>query len=279
VDSVASYIYEDKQLFVMLYLIMEFILVSLVFILAGIGAEVVGFGISAISMALLPLFLPLEIAIPLVAIISVVATGVVAYRTKAAGLEEFLVPLFIGSVFGIPLGIYFLEIVPEKILLLILGIILIFSSVYSLVGKEIKLKFDKFTGIMVSFLTGIFGASVNVNGPLVGMYFTTNENISKVKNKDLITTYMFFTGLFVVLGHYLVGRIDREVGIYTLVVLPALFIGLQLGKVIFDKVSVYEINKRYIVIKTRVITPNIPTVFKNRVTAFFFLSSKNNLRG
>lgn len=278
-DSVASYIYEDKQLFVMLYLIMEFILVSLVFILAGIGAEVVGFGISAISMALLPLFLPLEIAIPLVAIISVVATGVVAYRTKAAGLEEFLVPLFIGSVFGIPLGIYFLEIVPEKILLLILGIILIFSSVYSLVGKEIKLKFDKFTGIMVSFLTGIFGASVNVNGPLVGMYFTTNENISKVKNKDLITTYMFFTGLFVVLGHYLVGRIDREVGIYTLVVLPALFIGLQLGKVIFDKVSVYEINKRYIVIKTRVITPNIPTVFKNRVTAFFFLSSKNNLRG
>ncbi len=278
-DSVASYIYEDKQLFVMLYLIMEFILVSLVFILAGIGAEVVGFGISAISMALLPLFLPLEIAIPLVAIISVVATGVVAYRTKAAGLEEFLVPLFIGSVFGIPLGIYFLEIVPEKILLLILGIILIFSSVYSLVGKEIKLKFDKFTGIMVSFLTGIFGASVNVNGPLVGMYFTTNENISKVKNKDLITTYMFFTGLFVVLGHYLVGRIDREVGIYTLVVLPALFIGLQLGKVIFDKVSVYEINKRYIVIKTRVITPNIPTVFKNRVTASFFLSSKNNLRG
>jgi len=279
VDSVASYIYEDKQLFVMLYLIMEFILVSLVFILAGIGAEVVGFGISAISMALLPLFLPLEIAIPLVAIISVVATGVVAYRTKAAGLEEFLVPLFIGSVFGIPLGIYFLEIVPEKILLLILGIILIFSSVYSLVGKEIKLKFDKFTGIMVSFLTGIFGASVNVNGPLVGMYFTTNENISKVKNKDLITTYMFFTGLFVVLGHYLVGRIDREVGIYTLVVLPALFIGLQLGKVIFDKVSVYEINKRYIVIKTRVITPNIPTVFKNRATASFFLSSKNNLRG
>lgn len=278
-DSVASYIYEDKQLFVMLYLIMEFILVSLVFILAGIGAEVVGFGISAISMALLPLFLPLEIAIPLVAIISVVATGVVAYRTKAAGLEEFLVPLFIGSVFGIPLGIYFLEIVPEKILLLILGIILIFSSVYSLVGKEIKLKFDKFTGIMVSFLTGIFGASVNVNGPLVGMYFTTNENISKVKNKDLITTYMFFTGLFVVLGHYLVGRIDREVGIYTLVVLPALFIGLQLGKVIFDKVSVYEINKRYIVIKTRVITPNIPTVFKNRATASFFLSSKNNLRG
>jgi uncharacterized protein len=217
---------------------MEFVFVSLVFVLSGIDAEVVGFGISAISMALLPLFLPLHIAIPLVAIISVVATGVVAYRTKATNLMEFLVPLFIGSVFGIPLGMYFLQIVPEKTLLLILGTILISSSVYSLIGKEIKLKFDRFTGIMVGFLAGVFGASINVNGPLVGMYFTTNEKISKLKNKDLITTYMFFTGLFVILGHYLAGRIDREVGRYTLIVLPALFIGLQLGKVIFDKISV-----------------------------------------
>ncbi len=217
---------------------MEFVLVSLVFVLAGIGAEVVGFGISAISMALLPLFLPLEVAIPLVAIISVVATGVVAYRTKAKGLTEILIPLFIGSLFGIPLGLYFLQIVPERTLLLILGLILIFSSVYSLLGKEIKLNFDRVTGILVGFLAGVFGASINVNGPLVGMYFTTNEKISKLKNKDLITTYMFFTGLFVILGHYLVGRIDREVGVYTLIVLPALFIGLQLGKVIFEKIPV-----------------------------------------
>ena len=217
---------------------MEFVLVSLVFVLAGIGAEVVGFGISAISMALLPLFLPLEVAIPLVAIISVVATGVVAYRTKAKGLTEILIPLFIGSLFGIPLGLYFLQIVPERTLLLILGLILIFSSVYSLLGKEIKLNFDRVTGILVGFLAGVFGASINVNGPLVGMYFTTNEKISKLKNKDLITTYMFFTGLFVILGHYLVGRIDREIGVYTLIVLPALFIGLQLGKVIFEKIPV-----------------------------------------
>jgi uncharacterized protein len=217
---------------------MEFILVSLVFILAGIGAEVVGFGISAISMALLPLFLPLDVAIPLVAIISVVATGIVAYRTKAKGLTEILIPLFVGSLFGIPLGMYFLQIVPERTLLLILGLILIFSSVYSLLGKEIKLRFDRVTGILVGFLAGVFGASINVNGPLVGMYFTTNEKISKLKNKDLITTYMFFTRLFVILSHYLAGRIDREVGVYTLIVLPALFIGLELGKIIFDKIPV-----------------------------------------
>ncbi len=217
---------------------MEFVLVSLVFVLAGIGAEVVGFGISTISMALLPFFLPLEIAIPLVAIISIVATGMVAYRTKAKGLTEILVPLFVGSLFGIPLGLYFLQIVPERTLLLILGIILIFSSVYSLLGKEIEFNFNRVTGILVGFLVAVFGASINVNGPLVGMYFTADKRISKLKNKDLITTYMFFTGLFVVLGHYLVGRIDREVGVYTLIVLPALFIGLQLGRVIFDKIPV-----------------------------------------
>jgi uncharacterized protein len=215
---------------------MEIMFVSLVFVLAGIGAETIGFGISAISMALLPIFLPLSTSIPLVAIMSVIATGIVAYRTKATGLKEFLIPLFLGSVLGIPLGMYFLNIVPERSLMVVLGIVLILSSGYSLIGKEIRLKFNRLTGILVGFFTGVFGASINVNGPLVGMYFTTNEEICKVKNKDLITTYMFFTGLFVVLGHYLAGRIDREVGFFTLVTLPALFLGLYIGKIIFEKI-------------------------------------------
>lgn len=215
---------------------MQIILISLIFILSGIGAEVIGFGIAAISMAFLPLFLPLSTAVPLVAIISVVATGIVAYRTKEKGLTKLLAPLFLGSLFGIPLGMYLLNIVPERTILLFLGVILILSAGYSLIGKKIKLELTTLNGILLGFLTGAFGASINVNGPLVGMYFTTNENISRLKNKDLITTYMFFTGIFVILGHYLAGRIDREVGLYSVFALPGLFFGLQLGRVIFNKI-------------------------------------------
>ncbi len=196
----------------------------------------VGFGISAISMAFLPLLMPLQITIPLVAMISLVATGIVAFRTKTKNLTPLLMPLFIGSALGIPLGMHFLQIVAEDTLLWILGVVLVLTSTYSLIGKKNKVKFNWQTGALVGLLAGSFGASINVNGPLIGMYSTKNEKLSKHKNKDLITTYMFATGLFVVAGHYLAGRITEPVVRYFVIVLPALFIGLQIGKTIFEKV-------------------------------------------
>ncbi len=219
---------------------MQYLFLTLIFILAGIGAEVVGFGISAISMAFLPLVLPISQAIPLVALVSVIATGVVAFRTKTTNLGSSLGPLLIGSIAGIPLGMHFLQIFPEKSIMLILGIMLILTSGYSLLsnalGREIKLSFNWLTGIIVGLLAGVFGASINVNGPLVGMYSSKNKSLSKDKNKDLITTYMFITGLFVITGHYLAGRIDQQILRYFLIVMPALLIGLEIGKIIFKKV-------------------------------------------
>lgn len=214
---------------------MQYILLLLIFILAGMEAEILGFGISTVSMAFLPLLLPLHVAIPLVAMVSVVATGIVAFRTKTKGLTQLLLPLFVGSALGIPLGMYFLRVVSEEALLLILGLILVLTSSYGLLNKKAKRNFSWKVGILLGLLTGFFGASVNVNGPLIGIYSTKDKRFSKFKKKDLIATYMFFTGLFMVAGHYLAGRITGSVLRYFAIVLPGLFTGLQIGKAIFKK--------------------------------------------
>ncbi len=215
---------------------MQYIPLILVFILAGIEAEVVGFGISTISMAFLPLFIPLRVAIPLVAMVSLVATGIVSFRTKTKNLRRVLLPLLVGSILGIPLGLYFLKKVSEETLLVALGVILVFAGSFSLLGKKIKLKFDRQTGTLIGFLAGFFGASVNVNGPLIGVFSTKSGQFSKYENKDMTTTYMFVTGFFVVLGHYLAGRVTKEIFSYFVIVLPALLVGLQIGKNIFERI-------------------------------------------
>ena len=238
---------------------MQLIFLSVIFLLAGIGAEVVGFGISAISMSLLPLLLPVSSAIPVVAIISVIATGHVAYTTKAKNLSKYLIPLLIGSIVGIPIGMYLLQIVSEQFLLTFLGFLLVISGSYSLIGEQLKIKFSLFSGIVVGILTGIFGASVNVNGPLVGLYLTQNKKISKIKNKDIITTYMFITGLFVVLGHYLSGRINEEVLYHSLIALPSLFIGMGIGKVLFKRIPVKLLR---VIIYTFVLLSGIKLIFE-----------------
>lgn len=206
--------------------------------MAGIGAEIVGFGISAISMALLPLILPLSTAIPLVAAVSVVATGIVAWHTKTKNLTKPLTPLLIGSVLGIPLGLQLLDLIPEKTLALLLGWLLVFAGSYSLLnGKKSKLKLKGWAGILIGILAGFFGASLNVNGPLVGMYSANNGRLSKYKNKDLIVTYMFITGLFVVAGHFLAGRLTVEVWKDFAFAMPGLGLGLWLGNLLFKKIK------------------------------------------
>ncbi len=216
---------------------MKLILLNLIFILAGIGAEVIGFGISSISMALLPLVLPFSTSIPLVAIISLIATGKVAYTTKAKNIGKALVPLFVGSLLGIPLGLFFLEIAKKEHIFLILGLLLVFSSMYSLSGKDLNIKTSKISGVIVGFIAGLLGGAINVNGALIGMYFSQDRRNSKVRNKDLITTYMFFTGLITVIGHYVAGRLTNNVIYSVLFSLPSLFIGMWIGKIIFKKIS------------------------------------------
>ncbi len=216
---------------------MSFLLFGCSFFIAGIGAELVGFGISAILMSLLPLILPLTISIPLVAVISVIATGIVAIKTKTYNLSQYLIPLFLGSIIGIPLGIWFLGSVSERILSVTLGITLVVYATYNIFSENKTFQLGKFARILIGLIAGFFGASFNINGPLIGLYSLSNTNFSKHENKDLVATYMSITGLFIIAGHSLSGRITTTVLTYTLYALPLLLLGMWAGTKLYKKIS------------------------------------------
>jgi len=221
----------------------EYVYFALVFFLAGIGAELTGFGVATISMALLPFALPLSIAIPLVAVVSVIATGMIALHTKARGLTKYLYPILIGSVIGIVLGMFFLQFINEETLTIILGIFFITYALYSLSFKRNFLPMGRITGTVTGLFAGFFGASFSVHGPIIGLYSSSNGYLSKVERRGLIATYMFFSGLLIVLGHTLSGRMTTEVLLFTLLAIPFLLMGLLVGKQLFNKISVLWIKR------------------------------------
>lgn len=216
---------------------MQYLFFALAFLLAGVGVELIGFGVSAILMSILPFILPLSSAIPLVAVISLLATAIVAIKTKTHNLYEYLLPLFAGSLVGVPLGIFFLGHTGKESLSVILGVLLIAYGFYSLLSKKNFLKVGKVGGFIVGVLAGFFGASFNVNGPLIRMYSAADESLSKHENKDLAATYIGITGVFVVLGHLFSGRITEEVIRYFFFSVPFLFLGLFLGGRLFRKIN------------------------------------------
>jgi len=147
----------------------EYAYFALVFFLAGTSVELTGFGVATVSMALLPFMLPLPVAIPLIAIISAIATGIVATQTKTRNLFKYLRPLLIGSALGIVLGMLFLNFIDEKLLRIALSVFLIIYALYGLFFKGHFLPNGRIFGTATGLLAGFFGASFNVHGPLVGL--------------------------------------------------------------------------------------------------------------
>jgi hypothetical protein len=222
---------------------LEYAYFAIIFFIAGIAPELTGFGVATISMALLPFLLPLSVAIPLVAIISATATGIVALRTKTRNLLKYMRPLLIGSAIGVTLGMIFLHLLDEQLLTVVLGIFLIVYALYGLFFKGHFLPTGNVTGTTTGLVAGFFGASFNVHGPLVGLYSSSNGDLSKAEIKDLMATYMFVTGLFTIFGHTIAGRVTGDVLVYALFALPFLLVGLAVGKRIFKKVNIVWIKR------------------------------------
>lgn len=216
---------------------MVYIYIAFVFFLAGVAPELTGFGVSTVMMVLLPLVLPLEVVIPIVAIVTLVATGIVAYQTKSKFIESRVLALLGGSLLGVPLGMLFLDQINEQILSAALGVFLIAYSIYGLIKRKGVLPANKFVGSIVGVFAGFFGASFNINGPLVGIYSSTDKDLNKNQIKDLTATYLFFTGILTISGHAIFGRITKDVFTTSFYYLPFMFLGLYIGAKLFGKIS------------------------------------------
>jgi uncharacterized protein len=215
-----------------------YLILILIFFLAGIIPEITGFGVATVSMSLILFFLPPEIAIPLVAMVSVFATGIIAARIKTKGVFKKITPLILGAVIGVPLGMFFLNSVSQNILRIFISFFLISYAIYGLlVKKQAFLPRNKISGGITGVIAGFFSASFNIHGPLVGIYASPEALKNPDVYKDTVATYMFIAGLFTVFGHFINGRITLETLTLLIYAIPAMVCGLFVGNKLFNRLN------------------------------------------
>lgn len=208
-----------------------------VFFVAGIISELIGFGVATIAMSILPFILALDVVIPLVAITAMTATGIVAFQTRSKDVFKHITPLLIGSVIGVAIGMFFLNIIEKDVFSNILGIFLISYALYSMFMKKQLIPINNKFGILVGTLAGFFGSFINIHGPFIGIYSSASSSISKEEIKDMVATYIFITGIFTVTGHTLSGRVTAEIMKYVFLSLPFLILGLIVGTKFFKGID------------------------------------------
>jgi len=225
---------------------MEIIYIIVIFILSGLALELTGFGVATVSMSLLLLFLDPLLVIPLVAIAALVATGFLAWRIKEKKTLKRIRPLFVGVIFSVPLGILLLSYINQDLLKLFIGIFFIAYSIYGLFFSKFKLLLfnkNKTTSAIIGFFAGFFNSTVNIDGPLVALYESSDIKKNTNEYKDAIATYMFLTGILTVTGHVLTGRITKELIFLLPYVIPSLILGIFIGYRLFSKINGASLKK------------------------------------
>ncbi|MEW6527147.1 MAG: sulfite exporter TauE/SafE family protein [Spirochaetota bacterium] len=207
----------------------------IVFISAFVQA-ITSFGSALVSMSLLPFLFPMHFVTPLVALNGSCITALNFLRLHQHFDPKKIKPLIIGAIPGIPTGIYLLVNLPERIIKTTLAIVIIGYAVYSLINTQSRFTIKHKAGYILGFVAGCLGGAFNTDGPPIVIYITS-QNWSKDEMNISLSSYFLFSGLTLVTMHTIGGLLTKQVALFFTMLLPAIFLGVYSGSVIYKTIN------------------------------------------
>ena len=189
---------------------LTFVWVGAILFLAAFTQSLTGFGVALVSMALLPSVIDIKAAIVLVALVSfVVDTGVLTRYWRSLRFKDIL-PLILSSTLGVPLGIWLLRYVDEKIALAALGLVLVLYALYALIGFRLPELKRAFWAYIVGFISGILGGAYNTPGPPAVIYASCRRWEPDVFKSNL-QAFFLVNSIVVLVAHATAGNFSADI--------------------------------------------------------------------
>jgi uncharacterized membrane protein YfcA len=124
-----------------------------------------GFGEALVAVPLLALLIPVEVAAPLAALLSVTVAAVIVVQDWSAVDARSAWRLTLATLVGIPLGLLLLTEVAERVVKAVLALVIIAFALYCLVNRRpVQLKDDRLAWLF-GFAAGVLGGAYGMNGP------------------------------------------------------------------------------------------------------------------
>jgi uncharacterized membrane protein YfcA len=205
--------------------------VPTVLFLATLIRSSFGFGEALFAVPLLALLIPVQLAVPVAALVSVTVALVVVVQDWKHVSRGSALRLLIPTLFGIPLGLLLLKTVAEAEVKGILAIIIIFFAIYSLLHRRsAELRNDRFAWLF-GFSAGVLGGAYSMNGPPLVVYGTLRR-WSPVQFRATLQGYFLPASALVVFGYWSTGLLTPAVGGLYLRSLPAVVAAIFVGRVV-----------------------------------------------
>lgn len=195
-----------------------------------------GFGAGLTAMPLLLLLIDIKVAAPVVAVISMIIAGYIIIRDKKSisFKETRLMILF--AVFGVPIGLFFLQEDYKEIICVVLGFIVVGFALFKLFKpKLIELKNDKLA-FLFCLISGILGGAYNVNGPPVIIYGTMRR-WSPVKFRAVLQAVFLPLNIAIIVGHFISGNFSSDTIQVLLAGIGPVIAGIVVGTFLHKKIN------------------------------------------
>jgi uncharacterized membrane protein YfcA len=190
-----------------------------------------GFGEALVSVPLLSLIIPVNVAAPVAALVSITVAAVVLVQDWSEVHGRSASRLVIATLFGVPLGLWMLTAVAEPVVKGILATVIIVFSTYSLVNKRPLTLGDDQHAWIFGFGAGVLGGAYGMNGPPLVVYGTM-RGWSPAQFRATLQGYFLPASVAVMIGYWFAGLWTAEVTRYYVLALPGIAVAIIAGRTI-----------------------------------------------
>jgi len=223
---------------------MTFAFIFVMFFLGGIIQGCMGFGLAMVVAPPMLLMMPAAFVVPLMTIASLLNTATAAVTLRRHMQPRIVGLLALGSFLGLPLGIYLLHSLDGPVFKTGVGALMVVLALLMLSGWRWQLKNPRHALVPVGFASGFLGGSVSISGPPI-VLFLSNLGITRDEFRGNSLGYFTLNGAMALAGFIVSGLVTREVAVYALALIPAVFLGTQtglylaprLGQVVFQRIT------------------------------------------
>ncbi len=202
-----------------------------VLLVATLIRSTFGFGEALVSVPLLALRIPITVAAPVAVLVSVSIAALIVVQDWRHIEIRSASWLIVSALLGIPLGLLLLTTASDHTVKLLLGIVIVVFSLYSIGARaKLHLETDHLAWLLgAGFCSGILGGAYGMNGPPLAMYGALRR-WSPQRFRATLQGYFLAASLAGLAGYAAVGLWRPPVTRYFLLSLPCVLLGVGGGR-------------------------------------------------
>ncbi len=217
--------------------------VFLAAVLAGVIQTVTGFGSGIFMMLFFPAFFPLLKASALSSSIGLMVTGGVTWRYRRYSKVKLTLLPAVFYVLASSVAISLGTVLPTVLLKKVFGAFLILLAIYFLcVDQTRKMKATIPMAVFCAALSGVVGGLFGISGPPMVVYFLSALD-DKEEYLGTLQLFFFFAGIYTLLFRIYSGIYTADLFAYSIIGLSGVFIGMQFGYKIVDRLDKNRMKK------------------------------------